>query len=574
MTLHVPPQTTRPVAPFHATRDRRLDAAADSTAAQQASRALRPAVSHGSLSASLIWAATSNAVYAACQGAILIVLARWGGPPLAGQYALALAISTPVLMLAHLQLRNLQTTDARGEFALADYLTLRLVATTIAVAAIAVVLAPLAQPWPAKLAILSVAVLKGIEGLIDIAHGQLQARERNDRIAVSLIVRGLATIALLVGVLTIAHDLTAAMLVLSAGWLAWLAVWDLPAARRHAATVSLAGDAPPAREASTANHASLAADAQLAGASPADGRLPSHRASLAADAPPADAPAADGRPPCHHASLAAMGRLWRLAWPLGAVSLLISLSSSVPNYVLAAWHGAETLGYYAALAYLLQTVTLLTMSTQQAAGPRLAAAFYADRRRFIRLLAQLAALVLAIGVVAVVVAWTAGEPLLALLFGRPFASYAEVLVWLMAAAAALSLRGLLRAALTVMRITRVQAVLAAVEATSALIWSLMLVPAYGVAGAAWAVLCTAATSLLLTTLVLGRQLARLTTAAVDDNTPLASAVAAPAIAAPVASAAAAPVASAAAGAVATGAHDAALPAPRSGWPLPSPRAAA
>lgn len=527
MTSYAPPQI-RAVEPLQAARDRRLDAAADSTAAQQAGQTLRPAASRGSLSASLLWAATSNAVYAACQGAILIVLARWGGPPMAGQYALALAIATPVLMLAHLQLRNLQTTDARGEFALADYLTLRFVATTIAVAAIAVVLVPLAQPWPAKLAILSVAVLKGIEGLIDIAHGQLQARERNDRIAVSLIVRGLATIALLVGVLTIAHDLTAAMLVLSAGWLAWLAVWDLPAARRHAETASLAGDAPPAREASLANHASQAADA-----SPADGSRPSQRASLAA-----------------------MGRLWRLAWPLGAVSLLISLSSSVPNYVLAAWHGAETLGYYAALAYLLQTVTLLTMSTQQAAGPRLAAAFYADRRRFIRLLAQLAALVLAIGVVAVVVAWTAGEPLLALLFGRPFASYAEVLVWLMAAAAALSLRGLLRAALTVMRITRVQAALAAVEATSALIWSLMLVPAFGVAGAAWAVLCTAATSLLLTTLVLGRQLARLTTVAVDDNTPLATAVATPAAA------------------IATGAHDAALPTPRSGWPLPSPRAAA
>ena len=70
-----------------------------------------------------------NMVYAACQFGMLSVLAKLGSPSIVGQYALGLAITAPVFMLTNLQLRGVQATDARHEFAFADYFTLRLIST-------------------------------------------------------------------------------------------------------------------------------------------------------------------------------------------------------------------------------------------------------------------------------------------------------------------------------------------------------------------------------------------------------------------------------------------------------------
>jgi len=84
-----------------------------------------------SLRANFLWTFVGNAVYAACQWGMLVVLAKLGTPEMVGQFALGLAVTAPVLMFFNLQLRAVQSTDSQDEYSFEHYLGLRLVTTIL-----------------------------------------------------------------------------------------------------------------------------------------------------------------------------------------------------------------------------------------------------------------------------------------------------------------------------------------------------------------------------------------------------------------------------------------------------------
>src|SRR5947209_14419504 len=87
-----------------------------------------------SLRANFSWTFIGNIVYAGCQWAMLVVLAKLGSPELVGRFALGFAVTAPVVMLTNLQLRGVQATDARQEHRFGEYLALRLVAAPLSLA--------------------------------------------------------------------------------------------------------------------------------------------------------------------------------------------------------------------------------------------------------------------------------------------------------------------------------------------------------------------------------------------------------------------------------------------------------
>src|SRR3954454_899772 len=84
-----------------------------------------------SISQNVAWTASGSVLYALCQWGTLVSFARLGTPEGLGQFAFALALSAPIMMFLQLQLRTVQVTDAQDRFALADYLALRLVSSTV-----------------------------------------------------------------------------------------------------------------------------------------------------------------------------------------------------------------------------------------------------------------------------------------------------------------------------------------------------------------------------------------------------------------------------------------------------------
>src|SRR5580704_17610011 len=79
-----------------------------------------------------LWALSGNVLYAASQWGILVALAKLGTPQMVGEFALALAITAPVMIGTGLSLRGVQATDAAAEYLFRDYLLLRLLTTCMA----------------------------------------------------------------------------------------------------------------------------------------------------------------------------------------------------------------------------------------------------------------------------------------------------------------------------------------------------------------------------------------------------------------------------------------------------------
>jgi len=90
-----------------------------------------------SLRSNFGWALYGNAVFQASQWLTLVVIAKLLEVTDVGNYALALAICTPITTFAGLRLRQVQVTDARDENRFSHLLALQFVMSTLAVLLIA-----------------------------------------------------------------------------------------------------------------------------------------------------------------------------------------------------------------------------------------------------------------------------------------------------------------------------------------------------------------------------------------------------------------------------------------------------
>ena len=383
------------------------------------------------------WTLAGNIVYAASQGAVMIMLARSGPPQILGQFALGLALFAPIILFANMQLRAVQATDALRQTAFAAYLGLRLLTTLLAWLALGFILASGDYPAETIAVIGFIGLAKGFEALSDVFFGLLQQHERMDRIAQSLMIEGPATL-IVMGLLL---HLTGSIVWATAGMaLVWMLQWLL---------------------------FDLRSGLMILRAQASDGR-----------AWPLLKPRFDPR------------TLLRLAWlalPLGFVMLLISLNTSIPRYFIASELGEGPLGIFAAMAYWVLAGNTLVSALGQATSPRLSA-YYAggDWRAYRRLLGRMLALGAGLGLAGILLAAWAGEWLLGLIYGPAYAAEAAILPWIMLAAAAAYLASLLGYGLSAQRQFSVQAPINLLFTGITLLASASLIPRYGLAGAALA----------------------------------------------------------------------------------------
>jgi len=144
-----------------------------------------------SLCADFSWTFVGNAIYAAGQFAILILLTKLVRPELVGQYALGLALVYPVMMLANMQLRSVMNSTARDRAQFGHYLSLRLLTTLVAFAVIFGITRLLQYDWELTEVVLMVGVAYGIETISDVYYARLQLHDRMAEVSKSLMVRAI-----------------------------------------------------------------------------------------------------------------------------------------------------------------------------------------------------------------------------------------------------------------------------------------------------------------------------------------------------------------------------------------------
>jgi len=390
-----------------------------------------------SLRLNFAWTLAGNIVFSASQWGVTVALARLAGPEGVGRFALAVALTTPIVMLGNLNLRGVQATDTTGRFSFSEYFSLRLLTTAASLAGM-FLLACTSHYGIATLAVVvAIACSKSSESLSDVCYGQLQQRESMDRIAISMIMRGLLSVAALSAVLRTTGSVPWACAATAAVWFGVLLAYDLPNMKIHGTRSGLF----------------LRVWRQV--------------------------------------SFNRLKALAALAAPLGAVMMLLSLNSSIPRYFIERGHGVRELGIFAAIANLNAAGTIVISALGQSATPRLASLYaQGDYRLFRRLLGRLAGLGLLIGFGGVLAALFYGHDILRLVYGSQFAAGSEVLVWVMAAAAASYAASFLGYGLTAARRFKIQFPIFGGLTALTVVLCFWLVPRAGAVGAAQAMLLT------------------------------------------------------------------------------------
>jgi O-antigen/teichoic acid export membrane protein len=380
-----------------------------------------------------VWMSAGGAVFSASQWAMVSVIAKLGSPEMVGAYALGVAVATPPLMLAQLNLRSVLATDVRQEHPFRQYQQLR--ALSLALTLIGVVLfACLSHVMRDAATIVLVCLILALQWMSDIYHGLLQAHERMDRVAISLTLAGVAGLAALVTTMALSGSLNLALAAVLASRLAAFLLYDSSLAVREYLETS--------RPDQTSRHT---------------GQL----------------------------------RILTTALPLGVVMMIGSLTPNLPRYFISHHLGQRTLGLFSAVASLTAAANLLINALGQAASPRLAKLYSTgNTREFEGLTFRLIGAGVLFGVLGAAGAALVGPQVLTVLFRPEYAAHADVLITLSVVAAATYIASLLGYAVTACRCFQEQVPLQIAGVAVAALACALLVPAHGLQGAALA--CAAA----------------------------------------------------------------------------------
>ena len=397
-----------------------------------------------SLTSNFVWTLGGNVIYSASQWGMLSILAKRGSPAIVGVFALGLAVSAPVFMFCNLQLRSVQATDAQMRYQFADFFMLRSVCTLAALLFIAGVSAVAGYRGEVLVVLIALSLAKAFESWSDVIAGLLQRHERLDLAARAVTVRGLVSLVVFAGVFVTTRRLGAACIALALTWAAVVCLYDMALAR---------------------------------------GVLQKREGFFSAS----------------------KTRMWELlnkSLPLGIVMTLVSLNANLPRYLVVHYLGADQLGIFASLAYLLTAVNLLSLALGQAASARMATMFaLGELERFRNVLAKLAVFGVGIGGIACGIALGFGKTLLKLLYGPSYSSHEGLLLILAATAGISTIATFMGFAATSAQSFRAQVPVIAGMTITTLAGSWLLVPLLGLNGAGFALLISAIVQLVGLTLV-------------------------------------------------------------------------
>ncbi len=389
------------------------------------------------------WNFIGKLTYAASRAAALMIIAKLGTPGMVGQYALAFAVTAPVFMLADLDLRSILATDSNNAAGFGDYLGLRLV-TALMGMAVVFVIALLQGGAQTGLIIILVGSSKGIESVSDMLFGLLQKNQRLDKLGISLMLKGVLSIPAMVLPLLYLHSLPLGVALVAAALLAVLLLYDIPVVRPYA--------------------------------------------ELKIRLVPKD-----------------LWILLRLSIPLGIVLLFNSLIKNLPNYFIRAFYGEESLGYFSSMIYFLSAGSLVASALSQSVNARLARHFsLGDTEGFAKLFAKVLLFTLSIGVCMFLVAAAAGREILILLYRPEYARWQSVFLLVMGTAGISYSAEITMSALTAAHKFKVQPVAGGCVILAGIVFNCLLVPRFGLVGAAVSVLLSSCLQLAISLWLLAR----------------------------------------------------------------------
>lgn len=336
----------------------------------------------GSLRRGFAWASIGNIAYGLAQWGTVVILAKSGTPEMLGQFALALALTAPVIMFSNLGLRIMVAMDVAERYPFGVYFSVRLLmlAGSLGLIGGGVMLSNYRLEF--CVIVLMVAVSKAFESVSDLLIGVMQRAHRMDRVAFSFITKGAASMAAMWLGMLLTDDLLWATVLLVFSWGLSLLVFDVPTARAcliawHNTRWTLK----PIWDAASVREVALC------------------------------------------------------AFPLGLSTLLGSAIVYLPRYIVGEQYGDRDLGYFAAMTFIPIVGARICQSFHDAAIPRLSK-HYENReaRSYVRLNIAMALFGATVGGIGVLMSFTVGAEILSFLYEPEYSQRMDVFHWLMISA--------------------------------------------------------------------------------------------------------------------------------------------
>jgi len=307
----------------------------------------------------------ANVVYALMQWTTVVLIARFAGVEVQGHYSYVLAIATPLAMLSRLNLRAILVTDHKNVFHFAEYAHARLLWSALGALPVPIIVYVSGAKEVSWLAA-GVALMKYVEGLIEIAQGQMQRDRKVYRIFLSAAYRAVAAVGIFGIAVYNSLDVALAAFATAIAWTIVAYKYEWTSVRTHL-TISTKIFGPQMRS------------------------------------------------------------LSKQCLSMGVSMALLSMFSYVPIYFLKIHATVAELGRYAAINYLWMIGVFVATSIIQALSPRLAAAYHEMPRQYMRLLLKTILATSLAGIVLLLLVAYWGERFVVLLYGPAYAGMEDVI---------------------------------------------------------------------------------------------------------------------------------------------------
>lgn len=395
----------------------------------------RPLYRKLSVRRNFLWVLAGDFIYSLSGWLILILLVKLGSTELVGVYALGVAVCMPVSMLVNLGLTGGLVTDVSSPCRYGRYLALRLLSAAISILVVAVIVFMVDYTPRDRLVVLLVGVSTAIAAVREILLAVMKRNECMSLVGRSQIAAGCSMLAAFAATF----------------WLTRSLPWSVVAICLTRAVVALFHDLPHVRGlARTFDKTDLKLDWSA-------------------------------RP------LFALGATTA---PLALALALGSLIQNIPRYLLEGYHGADILGYFAAMAAVVAASTRLMGALGTAVTPRLARHFLQNRRAYVRLTLQVGLIALSVGGVAILTAHLFGRSILTFLFTGDFANFDREFVLLMVNLTIMLLVSCTNQALVASRAFKHVSLLNAGVCLTSLFFAWLWIGSWGLRGACWAMIAT------------------------------------------------------------------------------------
>jgi O-antigen/teichoic acid export membrane protein len=394
------------------------------------------------LSRNFSYALVGNIIFQLCQWLLLSSLTKLSTPEVVGQYSLALAITTPLMILFNLQLRTILATDTKNQFELAQYVDLRRLTNICFLLVLFIVLIILDYSLYTVLLTIIIGLSKIVESMSDIIYGLSQKNEDMKRIATSQIYRAVLSLISFVLLFYLTKNLLISVTGILISWGGVLLFYDSKLLQQY--------------------HLSIFSFKKI-----------KYNKNLLIT-----------------------------SIPLGIVLMLSSLNTNIPRIFIEKYLGNDQLGYYASISYIIVAGNIIITSLGQSMAPRLSKLANSNNLlAFNETLRKLVLFSFSLGLVCFIIVFFLGKNILSIIYTPEYAKHSNLLTWFTVVCTIDFTSTFFGYALTALKKFKIQPKIALVWTVTSVILSYFLIPQLGLFGSVLSLIISSLIRLILQVVV-------------------------------------------------------------------------